>query len=170
MLETERLRLRDYTSEDFEFLYSMTSNEKMMKYIGNGQTRDRKETKATLNKLFAMYKSHPCYGHKLLISKTTEELIGHAGFFPQMIEEEEYIEIGYWIDEKHWHQGYATEIAKALRGFGEQKLQLEEMISLVYVGNTGSANVAEKNGMQILKQVELNGKDVNVYSTRITKD
>lgn len=86
-----------------------------------------------------------------------------------MIEEEEYIEIGYWIDEKHWHQGYATEIAKALRVFGEQKLQLEEMISLVYVGNTGSANVAEKNGMQILKQVELNGKDVNVYSTRITK-
>lgn len=169
MLETERLKLRDYTKEDFDFLYSMTSNEKMMKYIGNGQTRDREETKATLNKLFAMYKSHPYHGHKLLISKTTGELIGHAGFFPQTIEEEEYIEIGYWIEERYWNQGYATEIAKALRVFGEQKLQLKEIISLVYVGNTGSANVAEKNGMQISKQVELNGKDVNIYSTKITK-
>ncbi|WP_080146024.1 GNAT family N-acetyltransferase [Marinilactibacillus piezotolerans] len=166
MLETERLKLRDYTEDDFEFLYSLTSNEKIMKYIGNGQTRDRIETKEFMDKMLKMYDESIHLGLRVIELKSTGEAIGHAGFIDWIIEDNEYTEIGYWIAEDYWNQGYATEIAIALRTFGEQMLQLEEMISLVQVGNTGSENVAEKNGMQVLKQVAMKGKSVNVYSTK----
>ncbi|WP_225742769.1 GNAT family N-acetyltransferase [Marinilactibacillus sp. Marseille-P9653] len=165
MLETERLRLRDYTEEDFEFLYALTSNPEVVRYIGIGEVYTREQTKAALGRMFKLYEKNQYMGLKVLELKDRGTPIGQAGFLPQTVEGVDYMEIGYWIAEEHWRNGYATEIATALRTFGEQQLHLDEIISLVQVGNKGSRKVAEENGMQIKKTVNLKGKDVYVFST-----
>lgn len=167
MIETVRLRLRDYTVSDFSFLQSLTSDHRVMKYIGNGQTRDKHETEEFFDKIRARYKQDARLGLKLIELKETAEPIGHAGILSQLVNGKEYMEIGYWIAPQHWGKGYATEIAQSLRKFGEQELKLEEMISLIQVNNISSQRVAEKNGMDRKEEVYLNGKEVYIYSTQL---
>ncbi|WP_208560716.1 GNAT family N-acetyltransferase [Marinilactibacillus kalidii] len=166
MLETKRLTLKNYTQEDFDFLYTMTSNPEVVRYIRTGEVYTKEQTAAALERMFKLYEKADYLGLKKIELKDTGIAIGQAGFLPQTIEGEAFIEIGYWIAKEHWKKGYATEIAQALRSFGEETLQLDEIISLVHVENEGSRKVAEANGMTVKKSVELKGVPVNVYSTK----
>ena len=56
-------------------------------------------------------------------------------------------EIGYYLEQKSWNQGFATETARALLSFGFSRLGLHRMVALCFVENLGSAHVLEKTGM-----------------------
>ena len=56
-------------------------------------------------------------------------------------------EIGYYLEQKSWNQGFATETARALLSFGFSRLGLHRMVALCFVENRGSAHVLEKIGM-----------------------
>jgi len=135
----------------------------MVRYIGNGKVRNKEEALQFFERIIRRYKINENYGLKLLIDKTTGEKIGHAGLVPQMIEGKEYIEVGYWIDEKFWGKGYASEAAGALIKFGKEQLQLTELISLIQKGNVASERVAIKNGMKKSREILLGGKVVSIY-------
>ncbi|WP_277815994.1 GNAT family N-acetyltransferase [Lysinibacillus sp. FJAT-14222] len=94
------------------------------------------------------YEKNEAYGLKIIELKETNERIGHAGLVPQRIIEEEQIEIDYWIAPNFLGMGYATEVAKALREYGEKELSLNKMISLIPIGNTASQKVAINIGMK----------------------
>ncbi|QGG52136.1 hypothetical protein [Lysinibacillus pakistanensis] len=48
MLESERLILVNYTEDDISFLENLLSNPNMVRYIGNGEVRNREQA----NKFF----------------------------------------------------------------------------------------------------------------------
>lgn len=56
-------------------------------------------------------------------------------------------ELGYWLAEKFWNQGYTTEAAKAMLTFGFEQLQLNKIIAVYLTTNGASGQVMEKNGM-----------------------
>nr|WP_257786586.1 GNAT family N-acetyltransferase [Marinilactibacillus sp. 15R] len=159
--------LRDYIEEDFDFLYSLLSNKQIMRYIGTGEIRDKLQTEIFLNRMREFYEVNAFYGLKVIELKENGEKIGHAGFVPQVIEDVKYMEIGYWISEDYWNRGYATEIAQGLKKFGRDMLQLEEVISLIQTENIASQRVAEKNEMSILKKINLKGRTVYIYSSKV---
>lgn len=163
MLTSQRLQFEDYTVQDINFLEKLLQNPNMVKYIGKGHVRNKDEINQFLDWILGQYKVNEHYGLKLLVDRETGEKIGHAGIVPQIIEGEEVLEIGYWIDETHWYKGYATEAAEALKDFGMNHLKLHKMISLIQAENTASEKVALKIGMKKDRQIELNGKNVNVY-------
>lgn len=164
LLTSQRLQYENYTHHDIDFLTTLLKNPNMVRYIGKGDVRTDDEIHQFFDWIVGHYERNDHYGLKLLIHKDTGEKIGHAGIVPQIIEEEEVLEIGYWIDEKHWHRGYAKEAANALKGFGLNFLQLDKMISLIQVGNIASEKVAISIGMVKEKQITLKEKDVNVYT------
>ena len=164
MLTSNRLQFENYTEQDIDFLKRLLKNPNMVKYIGKGHVRTDDEITQFLAWILTHYRTNEHFGLKLLINKKTGEKVGHAGIVPQNIEGEEVLEIGYWIDEAHWHKGYATEAAKALRDLGLNQLKLNKMISLIQVDNTASEKVALRMGMEKEKQIVLNGKNVNVYT------
>ncbi|MGM0829084.1 MAG: GNAT family N-acetyltransferase [Bacillota bacterium] len=45
-IKSQRLNFRKYNDGDFDYLFSLLSDPEMVRYIGEGQTRDREETKA----------------------------------------------------------------------------------------------------------------------------
>ncbi|GIN39386.1 hypothetical protein J19TS1_23350 [Heyndrickxia oleronia] len=100
---------------------------------------------------------------KLILEKGSNKRIGHAGLVPQIINEKEEIEIGYWISQEYWGRGFATEIARGLMEYGKNKLNIEKMIALIQKDNNASQKVAKKIGMQLEREIILNGKDVFVY-------
>jgi RimJ/RimL family protein N-acetyltransferase len=56
-------------------------------------------------------------------------------------------ELGYWLAADAWGNGYATEAAHALVGFGFREYELARIYAQVLAGNTASMRVLEKLGM-----------------------
>lgn len=56
-------------------------------------------------------------------------------------------ELGYWIGEEYWGNGYATEAAKALIEFAFQKKGFHKVFARHYASNPASGKVMEKAGM-----------------------
>ena len=57
-------------------------------------------------------------------------------------------EIGYHLHPAYWGQGYATEAARALVGFGFEHLKLHRIVADCLAENPASARVMQKAGMQ----------------------
>jgi RimJ/RimL family protein N-acetyltransferase len=165
-ITTDRLIFRPYNDDDFEFLMSLLSDPEVVRFIGNGKTRDEIGGKKFLQWIYSTYEFGEDMGLMVLVSKEDNTLIGHAGLVPQTIDGVEEIEIGYWISRKYWGKGYATESAKALLEYGKNQLDIKRFIALIQPDNISSQKVAKRVGMEIDKRIVLAGKDVNVFSTK----
>ena len=82
-----------------------------------------------------------------VIQKDTGVMIGQCGLTIQKIPDQELLEIGYLFQKEAWHQGYATEAAKACKKYAFQVLKAEEVFSIIRDSNLPSQNVAKRNGM-----------------------
>ena len=57
-------------------------------------------------------------------------------------------EIGYWLGQPYWGQGYATETARAVIDYAFEDLRLERLEAGARVSNPASRRVLEKCGFQ----------------------
>lgn len=162
-ISSERLWLRPYNDHDLDFLESLLTNPNMVRYIGNGQIRDKEGIKKFSDWIYDTYSFNPHYGLKLILDKESKKRVGHAGLVPQIINGKQEIEIGYWIAQEYWGRGFATEAARVVMEYGKNKLKIEKMIALIQKDHIASQKVAEKIGMQFEKEINLKGKEVFVY-------
>lgn len=163
-IESERLVFRRYQDKDFPFLRTLAGDPDVMKYIGNGETRDRDGALRFLYWVYKGYKPNSEAGLLLLVRKSDGKLIGHAGLVPQDVDGKEEWEIGYWIAKEHWLQGYATEAAVALRDYAFDKLGKDRLVSLIHPDNKGSQKVAGNCGMELEKRSLMSGRVACVYA------
>lgn len=163
-IETERLMLRRYRDSDFGFLLKMTADPEIMKWIGDGETRDRDGALRFLYWVYRGYKEHPETGLLLVERKSDGKPVGHAGLVPQKVDGINEWEIGYWIARERWSQGYANEAAHALLDYGFGNLRKERLISLIHPDNKASQRVAEKCGMTLEKKSLVSGRAACVYA------
>lgn len=163
-IESERLTLRRYSDDDFLFLRKMAADPEMMKYVGNGQTRDKDGALRFLYWVYQGYKDDPETGLLLLERRSDGLPVGHAGLVPQKVDGADEWEIGYWIARDEWSNGYATEAARALQHYAFNLLKKERLVSLIHPDNIASQKVAEKCGMRLEKTSRLWDNSVNVYS------
>jgi [ribosomal protein S5]-alanine N-acetyltransferase len=77
--------------------------------------------------------------------KSTKELIGCIGLTMKF--DLENAELGYWIGETYWNQGFATEAAMAVVKFGFESLGLHKIYANYFSNNTASGKVMKKVGM-----------------------
>lgn len=57
------------------------------------------------------------------------------------------LEIGYLFQREFWHNGFATEAAKACKKYAFEQLNAQEVYSIIRDTNVASQKVAERNGM-----------------------
>ena len=162
-LETNRLMFRRYTMDDLAFVEELVTNENVMKYIGSGVAKDRTYAIQLIERMIEQYDNFEDYGLHVLVHKESGQYVGHAGLVAQIFDDAFEIELGYWIHPDFWGQGYATEAAHALKQYAEQELELERYVSAIQVGNVASRKVALQNGMKLEKQIEMEGKHVEIY-------
>jgi len=73
-------------------------------------------------------------------------LVGAIGIF---IKKQHHLaELGYWIGEPFWNQGYCTEAAREVIHYGFEKLDLNRIQARYMAKNPASGRVMEKIGMQ----------------------
>ena len=146
ILETERLYLREMTREDFPLLCQHLQDEEVMYAYEHAYSAE--EIWEGIETQFRRYKEHG-FGVWAVILKETEELIGQCGLSMQPCGDTEVLEIGYIFQKKYWHKGYATEAAVACREYAFDRLNADEVFSLIRDTNIASQNVAKRNGMSV---------------------
>jgi [ribosomal protein S5]-alanine N-acetyltransferase len=142
--ESERLYLRTLSLDDAEFFCGLFNNPEVMKYYGF--VRDLEKTKDWIRFNFKNYEEH---GHAkwVVVRKSDDQPLGHAGLMVMTIDGEKEIEQGYFLDNQFWGQGYATEAAKASLSIGFSKFGYKRIISAINPKNEPSVAVAQRLGM-----------------------
>ena len=161
--ESDRLIYRQLTKEDIPSWIEFFINNDRLKYLG----MDLQKSKETLseewiNAQLNRYKNQGL-GHLAIVLKDSGDFIGMGGILPRELNGIEEYEIAYSLKPKYWGYGYATEIAKTMKNYGSKNIDTDRFISIIAVENIDSANVARKNGMNVLFNTEYLGMNVDVY-------
>lgn len=146
ILKTERLYLREMNQSDYESLCRILQDNETM-YAYEGAFTDT-EVQEWLDRQIARYKKYN-FGLWAVILKDTDKMIGQCGLTMQPWKDTEVLEIGYLFEKAYWHNGYATESARACKKYAFEILKADEVCSIIRDTNTASQNVALRNGMKI---------------------
>ena len=144
-MKTERLIFNCYAEKDKADFISLFTDAAVMKHVGDGMmTRERAE--AFWLKLFE--KLYP-QNYKIwaVFAKEDSRYVGHAGVYPRPTHKEDW-EFVYFLNQKSWGKGYATEIARRIIEFAFEELSLREVFATVDDDHSASIRVLEKTGMK----------------------
>lgn len=146
ILDTDRLTIRELTLLDKKDL-SLILQDKDVMYAYEHAFSDE-EVDIWLNNQLRRYKIDG-FGLWAVILKDTKKLIGQCGLTVQKINDKEVVEVGYLFNKAYWHKGYATEAAIACKNYAFNKLNINEVFSIIRDNNIPSINVAKRNGMTL---------------------
>ena len=164
LLETPRLILRHFVETDLDELAELTANSDFMRFSSGVYTREQTASFLFERGIARAAAGLPC--QFAVVLREEERLIGYCGFFVQVVDEVDEIEIGYRLHPDYWNRGLATEAAQAVRVYGFDVLKLERVISLIHPENHASRRVTEKNGMILEKETTFRGFPTLVFSAR----
>lgn len=146
IIETDRLYLRELKQSDFEALCLILKDDKAM-YAYEGAFNDN-EVQEWLDRQITRYRKYG-FGLWAAVLKENNEMIGQCGLTMQLWKDNDVLEIGYLFQRKYWHNGFATEAAKACKKYAFEVLNANEVCSIIRDTNTASQNVAIRNGMTV---------------------
>jgi len=145
VVETDRIRLREFSRADLEELAAMIADEEQMRFYGRTKTRD--EASAWISRNLGLYGKYG-FGMWLIESRATAGFLGYCGIRPLAIDGGWEIEIGWHTKKTSWGQGIATEAATAARDLAFRRFRLSRLVAIVHPDHIASRRVAEKIGMQ----------------------
>ncbi|GAA3097757.1 GNAT family N-acetyltransferase [Streptosporangium carneum] len=145
-METERLIMRRWRSEDREPFAAMNADPEVMEQFP--ATLSREQSDAMVDRIESAFEEHG-YGLWALQVRATGEFVGFTGLAWQTFEARftPALEIGWRLARAAWGHGYAGEAAAAAFEHGFGVGGLEEIVSLTAVSNLRSRAVMERLGM-----------------------
>lgn len=148
-IETDRLILRDWRDEDRILFAEINGDRNVMKYFP--ATLSPEESDRFADRIAAEFEE---YGLGLFAAEIREtgDFIGYVGFhrFGFDAPFSPGWEIGWRLSDRFWHNGFATEAAKACIGYGRRHRLSDRIYSFTAVQNTPSENVMKRLGMSCL--------------------
>ncbi len=147
LLETARLRLRDWREGDRDLFHEINADRKVMEYFPFRRTRA--ESDALFDRLRATILESGLGFHAVAL-KDGDEAIGFCGLANAGVEPclpSDSIEIGWRLATRFWGNGYITEAASALLDHGFRTLKLPEIVSFAVATNSRSLAVMKRIGL-----------------------
>jgi RimJ/RimL family protein N-acetyltransferase len=146
-IDTERLTMRRWRDSDREPFAALNGDQDVMRFFPSAL--DRATSDAFVDRVEAHFAEHG-FGLWALEVATTGAFIGFTGLnpMPAGVPGEGGLEVGWRLAQSAWHQGFATEAARAALHVGFDGLGLEEIWSITSVLNTPSEAVMIRLGMQ----------------------
>ena len=180
ILETERLRLRPFTSDDEDIAQEVLTDAEVMKYV-TGEPMTREDVVKDMENVVRRGA-----GGRLGIwcaeLKDTGEKIGDGVLTPIPIELDDTdwdlllgedipegdIEVGYILKRAAWGRGVATEACTRLLRFAFEETPLEVIVACTDPENAVSQRVLRKSGMKDIGTIR--AYQVDVPGFRLTRD
>jgi len=146
-LETERLLLREFEEGDEQAVHEYASDPEVVRHVEWGPNTEA-DTMRFIQYALSLQEEEPRGNYSLAITlKTDGRLIGGCSVVVSDPGNREGW-IGYVLKRRFWAQGYGTEAARALVGFGFEQLGLHRIFATCGPENVASARLLEKVGMR----------------------
>lgn len=162
-IRTERLVLRPIVREDLDAFAEMFADPEVVRFIGDGSVATREES-AEWIELSIERNEVEGWEMRSVLRANDDLVIGRCGIAVRAIGDTTEREVAYLFAREHWGRGYATEAATAMRDRALGDLGLSRLIALIDQGNVASKAVARKLGMAYERDVEFNGRMVELHS------
>lgn len=145
ILQTKRLILREMSYQDITAMKLILQDKQVM--YAYEHAFDDQEVFDWIQKQIDRYHQDG-FGLWAVVHIENNQVIGQCGITKQFIGELEVLEVGYLFAHAHWHQGYATEAAKACIDYVLATLHTTEVYAIIRDNNQASIQVALRNGME----------------------
>ena len=146
MLKTERLVLRQWTSDDLTPFSDLCGDVDVMEYFPKPLSEE--ESQKLGHRIQALIDERG-WGFWAVEISEQNQFIGFVGLHTpsENLPFSPCVEIGWRIAKPYWNQGYVTEAAIASLGYAFETLGLDEVVSFTTVTNLRSQAVMKKIGM-----------------------
>lgn len=166
ILETERLRLREFNLEDKKFIVELLNSDGWREFINVTKIKTEEQAEEYLERvMFTSYRNHG-YGLSMVELKDTSQPVGMCGVLKR--EDLDKPDIGFAFLPEFMGKGYAFEIADATMKHAKEILMLNEILAITVAHNIRSIKLLEKIGMKFFKMIRMNDEELMLFSTSET--
>jgi RimJ/RimL family protein N-acetyltransferase len=146
MIDTSRLRLRQWQDSDYSPFAAMCADPIVMEFFPALLTTERSH--AFVDKMMAAIADQG-WGFWAVEILETGAFAGFVGLNRPgySLPCSPCVEVGWRLDKAFWGKGYATEAGNAALEFGFNTLKLDEIVSFTAVPNVRSQAVMQRLGM-----------------------
>jgi RimJ/RimL family protein N-acetyltransferase len=149
-IDTNRLKLRQWTDDDSDVYIRYFADEKNSKYFGGRKCAD------DAWRHMAMQIGHwqlKGFGYWAVDEKESGDFVGCVGLWKSPSWPE--LELGYWIASEQQRKGYAKEAAKECVKYARNVLKAESLVSYIDPSNEPSIKLAGVLGASYEETIEL---------------
>lgn len=168
LFETTRLKIREFLPSDIDGMFELDSNPEVHKYLGNKPAKDELDAIQSIEEKITQYKEYGV-GRWAVIVKKNNDFIGWAGL--KYITEttnnhQNYYDLGYRFNQKHWGKGIATEAALAVIDYAFSMLEINKIYAMADCDNVASNKVLTKIGMSLIEEFYFEETRCNWYEIK----
>lgn len=148
LLQTPRLILRELTFFDGPAILEFANDDSINRYLSFGSISSESGTIEYVTTALSAANAHPRLSYKLAMTIRPNEELSGSCWLDIEDPDSQNASIGYFVDKRHWGNGYATEMIKALIQFGFDNLELHRICANCDSENHATRRVLEKVGMR----------------------
>lgn len=158
--ETERLIIREMTTDDAAFVLELINTPKFHRYIADRGVRTVKAAKAYIEERFlANYLRHGYSMYAVCLKDGTP--IGNCGFVRR--DTLPGPDIGFAFLPEYEGQGYGFESSQELLRYGREELGFTEVFAITSLDNDASVGLLEKLGFRFQDIIDNDGEKLNLF-------
>lgn len=153
------------SATDAEFIFSLLSSPKFIKYIGDRGVRSVSEAATFIETRYRQsYRDHG-FGLYTVVTRSDQTPVGICGF----VKRDNFVipDIGFAFLPEHERKGFGFESAAALMLYGEESLGFSEVLAITTPDNDASGNLLLKLGFEFDGLTDMpNGETLRLYRRR----
>lgn len=172
VIETKRLRLRMPSAKDIPRMVEYANHPQIYKMTLNvPHPYHEKDAISWINMANQGFddKNHFVFA---ICNLSDDQFMGGIGL--RVNTRFNHAELGFWIGEPFWNNGYVTEATKEILAFGFEQIGLQKIFGIHMIENPASGRIMEKNGMikegEFVDHLKKRDKYYTVIQYRLTKD
>jgi RimJ/RimL family protein N-acetyltransferase len=165
ILDTERLSLRQLSTDDAAFMLGLLNQPSFLRFIGDRGVRTIEDARQYLMRgPIASYRRRG-FGLYMVELKDGKTPIGLCGLVQRV--ELPDVDIGFALLPEFWSRGFAYEAAAAVLAYGKSTLKLGRIVAIVSQENERSIGLLAKLGLKFERMVTWpeDGAELKLYAT-----
>jgi RimJ/RimL family protein N-acetyltransferase len=153
LLETDRLVLRRFTTDDVDELVRLDADPEVMHFISGGLPTPRAQIEdVVLPYWLRFYEVSPVLGFWAAEDRTTGEFLGWFHLRPGDGHGDDEPELGYRLRREAWGRGLATEGSRALVELAFTRVGARRVLAETMAVHTASRRVMENCGLRLVRE------------------